>query len=83
LWPGNGYHPLDLAVNELAGQWGAAVDQPETVEVTTTDVNCDGDGGALGHPSVYLKIGARGWVECPYCDRRFVLVGGARPAAGH
>ncbi len=54
------------------------VDQPETVEATTTEVSCDGGGGALGHPCVYLKIDARGWVECPYCDRRFVLSGTAR-----
>ena len=58
------------------------MDQPETIEVATNDVSCDGDGGALGHPRVYLKISARGWVECPYCDRRFVLAGGTRPAAG-
>ena len=45
---------------------------PETIEVTTRDVSCDG-GGALGHPLVYLTIGAQGWVECGYCDRRFVL----------
>ena len=46
--------------------------EPETIEVTTRDVSCDG-GGALGHPLVYLTIGAQGWVECGYCDRRFVL----------
>ena len=59
------------------------MDAPETIEVTTTDVSCDGGGGALGHPLVYLKIGPQGWVECPYCDRRFVLEDGARWAAGH
>ncbi len=59
------------------------MDAPETIEVTTTDVSCDGGEGALGHPLVYLKIGSQGWVECPYCDRRFVLEDGARPAAGH
>ncbi len=58
------------------------MDAPETIEVTTTDVSCDGGGGALGHPLVYLKIGPQGWVECPYCDRRFALEDGARPAAG-
>jgi len=46
---------------------------PETVEVTTLRVACDG-GGALGHPRVWLQIPPeRGWVECGYCDRRFVL----------
>ena len=50
---------------------------PETVEVTTTRVMCDGDGGALGHPRVYLEMGDGTAVECPYCDRRFVLRNGA------
>ena len=54
--------------------------QPETQEVTTTRVSCDGGGGALGHPLVWLTIGAQGWVECPYCDKRFVL---AKGAGGH
>ncbi|MEM1419853.1 MAG: zinc-finger domain-containing protein, partial [Pseudomonadota bacterium] len=33
-----------------------------------------GGGGALGHPRVYLTIGEQGFVECPYCDRRYVKV---------
>ena len=55
---------------------------PEIVEVDTIDVSCDGGGGALGHPKVYLTL-KDGWVECPYCDRKFVLKPGATPAAGH
>ena len=31
---------------------------------------------ALGHPRVFLRIDEKGWVECGYCDRRFVLKGG-------
>ncbi len=54
---------------------------PETIEVETLDVACDG-GGALGHPKVYLTL-EDGRVECPYCDRMFILKEGARPAAGH
>jgi uncharacterized Zn-finger protein len=34
---------------------------------------CDGSGGALGHPKVYLEMGDQNFVECGYCDRRFVL----------
>ena len=49
---------------------------PETTEVEETVVACDG-GGALGHPKVYLNLGADEAVDCPYCDRRFVLVKGA------
>ena len=34
-------------------------------------------GGALGHPKVYLEMGDENFVECPYCDKRFVLKAGA------
>lgn len=47
---------------------------PETEIVTTTRVACDGGEGALGHPRVWLLIDpAEGFVECGYCDKRFVL----------
>ena len=49
------------------------VEAPEIVEVETTRVACDGGDGALGHPKVYLEMGDEDFVECPYCDRRFVL----------
>lgn len=55
---------------------------PETEVVTATRVACDGGEGALGHPRVWLSIPPeRGWVECGYCDKRFVLAEGAKP--GH
>src|SRR4051794_30674573 len=50
---------------------------PERVTVRTKRVACDGVGGALGHPRVWMEMGESGFVECPYCDRRFVLVAGA------
>ena len=50
-----------------------SVDAPEIKYVTTTRVACDGDEGALGHPRIYLNMGSEGFVECPYCDRRFEL----------
>lgn len=46
---------------------------PETEVVTSTRVACDGGEGALGHPRVWLNLGEDGEVECPYCDKRFVL----------
>jgi uncharacterized Zn-finger protein len=46
---------------------------PETITVEKRRVACDGSGGALGHPKVYLQIGEEGFIDCPYCDRRFVL----------
>jgi len=54
----------------------------ETIEVETTVVACD-DGGALGHPRVYLNMGEKTAIDCPYCGRRFRLKPGARPAADH
>lgn len=50
---------------------------PEIVEVRSRRVACDGVGGALGHPRVWLEMGAASFVECSYCDRRFVLSAGA------
>jgi uncharacterized Zn-finger protein len=49
---------------------------PEMVAVRSRRVACDGVGGALGHPRVYLEMGEARFVECPYCDRRFVLADG-------
>ena len=49
---------------------------PEVVRVRTRRIACDGVGGALGHPRVYLEMGDADFVECPYCDRRFVLAAG-------
>ena len=49
---------------------------PEVEIVTQTRVACDGGGGALGHPRVWLTIHEEtGFVECGYCDKRFVLKG--------
>ncbi len=51
---------------------------PEVETVTSARVACDGGGGALGHPRVWLQIPEdTGWVECGYCDKRFVLAEGA------
>jgi uncharacterized Zn-finger protein len=53
---------------------------PEKVAVRSKRVACDGVGGALGHPRVWLEMGEADFVECPYCDRRFVLAKGASGA---
>ena len=51
---------------------------PETEVVHATRIACDGGDGALGHPRVWLTIPADpGYVECGYCDKRFVLDEGA------
>ena len=50
-----------------------SIESPETFVVNSTRVACDGGGGVLGHPKVYLEMGEENSVECGYCDRRFVL----------
>lgn len=56
------------------------IQPPEVIRVSTVQVACDGSGEispALGHPRVYLRIERdTGFVECGYCDRRFVYIGG-------
>jgi uncharacterized Zn-finger protein len=48
---------------------------PETRHVTARRICCDGGEGALGHPRIWLTIPDTGWIDCPYCDARFVLDG--------
>ncbi|MEH3035181.1 MAG: zinc-finger domain-containing protein [Sphingomonas adhaesiva] len=55
---------------------------PEVIRVSQPRVACDGatdipGGAALGHPRVWLQIDEHGYIDCGYCDRRFVLIGGA------
>jgi uncharacterized Zn-finger protein len=50
-----------------------SVAPPEVITVHSHRVCCDGVGGVLGHPRVYMEMGDEGFVECGYCDRRFVL----------
>jgi uncharacterized Zn-finger protein len=46
----------------------------EVFEVNSLEVACDGGGGPLGHPKVYLHIDQdKGRITCPYCSRSYVL----------
>jgi len=38
-------------------------------------VSCDGGGGALGHPKVYINLDQPGNHSCGYCGLRFVKEG--------
>jgi uncharacterized Zn-finger protein len=56
-----------------AGPAPDRVMQPfETVYVDSMVVACNGGGGPLGHPKVYLNLAGDGRIECPYCSRLFV-----------
>lgn len=64
----------------------AMIAPPEIVRVTHTRNHCDGasdipGGASLGHPRVFLEIDESGYVDCGYCDRRFILIGGAADGA--
>jgi len=59
-----------------------SIEPPEVIEVEVHTVSCDG-GGPLGHPKVYLNLGEDGQIDCPYCDRQFVLKAGAAKRPGH
>ena len=47
----------------------------ETIETLTPQVACDGGGGALGHPRVFLHTDPEKGDKavCPYCSRTYVL----------
>jgi NADH dehydrogenase (ubiquinone) Fe-S protein 6 len=54
---------------------------PDTVRISSSRIACDGatdipGGAALGHPRVWIELDERGFAECGYCGRRFVLIGG-------
>lgn len=59
----------------------------ETITTNEMVVACNGGGGPLGHPRVYLNLAPLGRVECPYCSRLFVnravaAAGGVTEEAG-
>ncbi|MDJ0387786.1 zinc-finger domain-containing protein [Roseomonas sp. E05] len=60
----------------------AGVTPEELIEVQSRVVACDGGGGALGHPKVFLRIEDR-QVTCPYCSRTYVLAEGAGDDGHH
>ena len=67
----------------ICGACTVQIDGEISRSCITYAVACDGGGQidpSLGHPRVYLRIDEKGFVECGYCDRRFVLEGG--PADG-
>jgi uncharacterized Zn-finger protein len=50
----------------------------EAIIVKSHTVPCNG--GALGHPQVYLNVEASEPTTCPYCSQKFIL---DPKAAGH
>jgi uncharacterized Zn-finger protein len=53
------------------------MEPPETIYIEGMVAACNGGGGPLGHPRVYLNLAPGGRAECPYCSRLFVNRAGA------
>lgn len=71
------YSPKDNQRDSATPGDADALPPPEVITVTSKRVKCDGGGGPLGHPVVFYDMGEEDFVECGYCDRRFVLAEGA------
>ncbi len=44
----------------------------ETIYIDGMVAACNGGGGPLGHPRVYLNLAPAGRAECPYCSRLYI-----------
>ena len=69
------------AISPAAAPEAPVID--DQITVTSRRIACDGGGGALGHPRVWLNLGDDGRIACPYCSRVFILAADADTAAGH
>ena len=54
----------------------------DVIPVETRSIGCDGGGGTLGHPMIYLRIEDT-QVTCPYCSRTYRLKDGAGDDGHH
>ncbi len=55
--------------------------QNQPIACTTKHIACDGGGGALGHPKVWLEMGDDNFVICKYCDKHFIFT--SKETASH
>jgi uncharacterized Zn-finger protein len=56
----------------------------QTLIVKSRILHCDGGDGPLGHPRVFLNMGAHDHIDCPYCGCKFLLSpDAANDAAAH
>ena len=45
----------------------------DVVSVKTKKISCNGGGGSSAHPLIYLDMGEKNEITCPYCSKKFVL----------
>ena len=49
-------------------------DKDREIEYTNSKkLSCNGLDGPLGHPKVYLDMGDKNQIICPYCSKLFIL----------
>ena len=68
--------PKHLAVRDFQDVLHEITHERHAMEVqfvAQARVACMGEGGALGHPRVFYTIGDKGYAECMYCDKVFVM----------
>lgn len=67
--------PTESSVSTNQNPQAPVLPAPDTQVVTQWKVACSGDEArGLGHPRVWLAISAAtGFVDCGYCDKRFVI----------
>src|SRR3954466_4176859 len=67
-----GRNPRLPAIPPRTSPPGKTMTPFETIEIGEMVAACNGGGGPLGHPRVYLNLAPAGWIECPYCSRRYI-----------
>lgn len=72
----------DPQMTGYAPKMTPGVTPEDVIMVEARVVGCDGGGGALGHPLVYLRI-EDAQVTCPYCSRTYRLKDGAGDDGHH
>ncbi len=45
----------------------------DPIIVHSNVIACDGGGGQLGHPRVFLSVGDDGRATCPYCGQVYIV----------
>eukprot|EP00095_Tigriopus_kingsejongensis_P006919 maker-scaffold44_size478958-snap-gene-1.13 protein:Tk06919 transcript:maker-scaffold44_size478958-snap-gene-1.13-mRNA-1 annotation:"loc100127764 protein" len=59
---------------EVNQQWAVNIIKEEPIVMTDLPtIGCDGGGGALGHPRVYINVERGGVEDCTYCGKRFQM----------
>lgn len=62
-----------MSINDEENEARHASGRLKSELVISRRISCDGGGGALGHPKVWLDMGQDTSVTCKYCGRVFVL----------